>query len=134
MEKIKILGIWHNSHSKAGKEYISSKGKPYELCSIKDDKGYLSGFGNAQTKSFKVGDEIEVEVTMNGDFRNFKIPDQRVSRAEFNEMKKKVSFLDDEVLSLHKKFEALHLKEEVTKIEDFHFPEPDELDEPVEAI
>lgn len=101
MEKIKILGIWHNSKSKAGKEYISSKGKPYELCSIKDDKGYISGFGNSITKSWKVGDEIEVEVTVNGQFRNFKLPDQKVSRAEFDLLAKKVKFLEDEVSYLH---------------------------------
>ena len=117
-EKIKILGIWHNSHSKAGKEYISSKGKPYELCSIKDDKGYLSGFGNQTTKAWKIGDEIEVEVEINGQDRNFKLIDQRVTRQEFDLLKHDIKFCKDEIGYLHKKFEGLDLKNKVEEIED----------------
>lgn len=127
MEKIKILAIYHNSKSKAGKEYISKKGQPYELCSIKDDKGYLSGFGNTQTKLWKIGDEVNLEVTVNGDFRNFKIPDDKVTREEFEIMKKKVKFLDDEVAFLHKEIETLKLGENTRRIEE-DFPEPESLD------
>ena len=139
MEKIEILGIWHNSKSKAGKEYISSKGKPYELCSIKDDKGYLSGFGNAQTKSWKIGDEIEVEVEMNGQYRNFKLIDQKVTRVsnqELDLLKHDIKFCKDEIGFLHKKFEGIDLKNKVEEIEGADKIDlgEDSLPEGVEAI
>ena len=134
MGKIKILGIWHNSKSKAGKEDISSKGKPYELCSIKDDQGYLSGLGNAKTKSWKIGDEIEVEVEINGQYRNFKSPPQTVQREEFEMLKHDIEFCKDEIGYLHKEIDKLKLEGKVEEID--LGPEPSGgMDEPpLEAI
>ena len=105
MEKVKILGIWHNTHNKKGQEYISKNGKPYELCSIKDSKGYISGFGNQTTNAWKVGDEIEIEITPNGNFRNFKLPAKEITRLEFNNLAFEIKALEMRVEKLEEKFE-----------------------------
>lgn len=44
---------------------VSKAGKPYTSCSIKTvehGEEWLNGFGNAQTKSWNPGDEVEVDV------------------------------------------------------------------------
>ena len=75
---------------------------------------------------------MELEIIVNGNYLNFKLP--HVTREEFVVLQKKVKFLDDEVSFLHKEIEALKLGEKVEEIEggidDMHFPEPEGLGEP----
>jgi len=119
MEKIKLTKITHYEKDRDNKPLLTKNNKPYVRCLIQDDKGRkMSGFGSAETQKWSEGNEVSLEIEQRGQYLNFKLPDQRVSREEFDIMKKKVKFLDDEVESLHKEIETLKLGEEVEKIED----------------
>jgi len=100
--KVKLLAIYHNANDRDGNPYLSKKdGKPYEKCTLKDAQGYIYGFGNSATHKWKAGDEVEVEVSQNGQYRNFRLPPKNVTREEFNLLAQKVKFLEDEVEYLH---------------------------------
>ena len=93
-ETIKIVSIYHNKNKKNGDPYISKDGKPYEVCAIKTDDGYVNGFANATTRSWKVGDEVELDIIMNGDYKNFKLPNPNVTRQEFDALVKRIETLE----------------------------------------
>jgi hypothetical protein len=128
--KVKLLGIWHNQKDRNGNAYVSKKtGKPYEKCTIKDEKGYIYGFGSAATREWKIGDEVEIEVTQNGQWRNFRLPPKFVSRNEFDELKKKVNFLTDEIEYLHNHINSRKAPDEAPDEAPNEEPEVD-LEEP----
>ena len=130
MEKIKLTKISHYDKDRDNKPLINRNNKPYTRCLIVDDKGRrISGFGSAITQAWGEGDMVELEITQNGNYLNFKIPNQNVTRQEFDILTKKVKFCKDEIGFLHKKFEGLDLKNKVEEID--LGPEPGEE---VEAI
>lgn len=78
MTKITLTAVYHNDKDRDGKPYVAQKtGKPYTKCNIKcaeyGDK-YLSGFGNALTKTWNVGDTVEIEIEQKGEYLNFSVP------------------------------------------------------------
>ena len=118
MEKIKLTKISHYDKDRDNKPLINRNNKPYTRCLIVDDKGRrISGFGSAITQAWGEGDMVELEITQNGNYLNFKIPDQRVSREEFDLLKHDIKFCKDEIGYLHKRFDTLDLKDKVEEIE-----------------
>lgn len=62
---------------KDGSPLVTKAGKPYTSVRIKTDvtnDDILSGFENDTTKTWKVGDKVEIEVTKNGEYSNFALP------------------------------------------------------------
>lgn len=76
----------------------SKNGKPYVACSIKSGGEYYNGFGNAQTKSWQVGDEVEVDIyeeEYNGKmYKKFRVP------KETDLIKTTLELLGNEILAL----------------------------------
>lgn len=71
--KITIKSINTFTKDKSGNPLMSKMGKPYTRMSItteEHDKP-LSGFANAQSNTWKVGDTVDVEVTENNGYLNF---------------------------------------------------------------
>ena len=83
MNKVTLTAVYHNDKDRDGKPYVAQKtGKPYTKCNIKcaeyGDK-YLSGFGNAVTKTWNVGDSVDIEIEQRGEYLNFSVPKKEVS-------------------------------------------------------
>jgi hypothetical protein len=104
--KLTINGeVYKNTKKKDGTPFIGKNGKPYTLLSfgVKEEVlgkvgARVSGFMNRENENWKDGDEIEVEVTQNGEYLNFKMPDKNVTRAEFDLLINRVKVLEDRVL------------------------------------
>ncbi len=128
--KIKIERIDHYDKNNQGVPYTGKYGA-YSLCriitTIDGEKRTISGIDDKGgiTKGWQDGQEVEVNIEKKivGDktYYNFRIPDQRVSRQEFDILSKKVKFLEDEIGFLHKKLEP-ETKEDA--VEDFDLGEP----------
>lgn len=74
-EKITISRISHFDKDKNGNPLTSKTGKPYTRCLIDlTDGRKVSGFGNATTKKWSAGDEVEIEITQSGEYWNFSVP------------------------------------------------------------
>lgn len=70
METVKITNIKRESK-------ISKTGKPYTSLRMQTEKhqeNWLSGFGNKDNQGWNVGDTVEIEVKMNGQYYNFETP------------------------------------------------------------
>jgi len=84
------------------KERVSSKtGKPFTSLGIKVAEGdykdrWISGFDGLQTKEWKDGDTVEVEVEKKGDFLNFSLPKKdsgpAANSAGLSEIKNLINF------------------------------------------
>lgn len=77
MEKLTITKIAKFTTNKAGEPLKTKTGKPYTSVRIQAQQygdTWLSGFGSQVTDSWKEGDEIEVEVTKNGEYMNWSLP------------------------------------------------------------
>ena len=76
--KLKIDELYVNDKDKNGNPFVSKDGKPFKKVAIKYDGEWYSGFYNKTVASWKVGDEVEVEVEekeFNGKvYKNFKTP------------------------------------------------------------
>lgn len=73
---IKIEKIFHNTHKKDGTPYQNSKGA-FTQCIVysKDKEGNeqkLSGYGDDVTKTWQVGQTVEVDIDRNGEYLNFR--------------------------------------------------------------
>ena len=74
---VKIDQLYHNETDKNGNKLISGRtGRPYTRCVIVSGDTKYYGFGSKTTKSWKEGDTVEIEVTENNGYKNFKLPDQ----------------------------------------------------------
>ena len=84
--KEKITWLKRDTTDKEGSPLISKKtGRPYTRLTLKvESKGdkYLSGFDGVQTKDWKVGDEVEIDITENGQYLNFSVP-KRVEKDSY---------------------------------------------------
>lgn len=75
MEKITRLN--RTDTDKEGNALVSKQGKPYSRLSLKvESQGdkWVSGFGNAQNKDWKVGDEVDIIITPKDEYLNFSMP------------------------------------------------------------
>jgi hypothetical protein len=94
----------------------SKNGKPYVACSIKSGGEYYNGFGNAQTKSWQVGDEVEVETyeeEYNGKmYKKFRVP------KESEQFKQALEVIVKELRSLKERVSKLEGAGSVEKTEE----------------
>lgn len=78
MEKVTLSFVGRYTTDKNNNPLVSKKtGKPYTSLRIKTNEHgdkYLSGFDSAETKEWKVGDVVEVEVEQKGEYLNFSVP------------------------------------------------------------
>lgn len=59
------------------KDRVARSGKPYVSLGLKTQEHgdkWLSGFDGPQTKNWKVGDKVEIEIEQKGDYLNFSVP------------------------------------------------------------
>lgn len=111
--KVTLTGVWHNATNKAGQPFMSKAGKPYERCSIKTaqhGEKYLSGFGNKTTKTWQVGEEVDILVEENGEYLNFSLPKVEVGglseldREMFMRIEKKLDNVNWYIVEMAKAF------------------------------
>lgn len=96
--KVKLTKVGRYTENKDGMAYISKKtGKPFTICRIwtveHGDKP-IGGFDNQTTSEWKEGDEVEIIIKENGQWLNFDIPSDKVTRKEFDEIVKRVDRLE----------------------------------------
>jgi hypothetical protein len=60
--KIKIEKLYRNDKDKNGNPLMSRTGKPYSKISITADEKMYSGFAGKWNETWKIGDEIDVEI------------------------------------------------------------------------
>lgn len=73
--KVVLKRITVSDKSKDGKPFITKDGRPYSRIGIQTDVHgamWLSGFAGEQTKYWKEGDTVHIEVEENGQYLNFK--------------------------------------------------------------
>lgn len=75
--KATITFVGRYTSKKDGSPLIGANGKPYTSLRIKANEygdKFLSGFDNAQTREWKVGDTVEIDVEQKGEYLNFSVP------------------------------------------------------------
>jgi len=99
VEKITISRISFFDKDKEGNQLKSKDGKPYTRCLIDTTDGRkVSGFRNATSAGWKVGDEVEVEVEQKGEYWNFKTVKKEgggVNQEQIDRIEKMVKALYD---------------------------------------
>lgn len=74
IQKVTLSFINRTDKDKNGNPLVTKTGKPYSRLSIKTiqhgDK-YLSGFSDGWNQGWKLGDEVSIDVTQNGQYLNF---------------------------------------------------------------
>lgn len=113
MEKVSITKISRFVNDKNGKQLVSKDGKPYErvnICTDKHGDKWLSGFGSSATKTWAVGDVVEIEVIQNGEYINFKTPKIEVINSN------KTKELEVRILSLEERVSALESAKTINEI------------------
>ena len=81
---------------KDGKPLVSKQGKPYEKVAVKAKEfgeAWISGFGNKGNSGWKEGDVVEIELSQNGDYLNFKMPSLMVTKQEFEDLSLRVTHI-----------------------------------------
>lgn len=105
--KLSLTYVGHFDKDKSGKPYTNAKG-PYEKCLIKAAEygdRWISLFGGKTTKTWKVGDTIDIEVEEKDGYLNGRVPNQAF------ELGKKVAELELEINKVKKQL-ADHIAEE----------------------
>ncbi len=96
--KVKLTKITRINTNKEGEPYISKKtGKPFTICRIwteeHGDKS-IGGFDNQTTSNWKEGDEVEIIVKENGQWLNFEMTSDKVTRKEFDALALRVELIE----------------------------------------
>ena len=91
---IKITKIARNKRQgKNGKEYTSVG------IQIDGFDGWINGFGNAENSNWDVGTEVEIDIKKvekdGKTYYNFVTKPDKITRAEFNELVKRVEMLEN---------------------------------------
>ena len=102
--KLVLEKIYHNTTDKNGNPYIGKNNRPYTKCVIVADGIKYYGFGNKTTRSWHEGDEVEVEVSKNGDYMNFKTLKPKDPVIE--ELEGRVEYLEARLEMIEKKLDA----------------------------
>lgn len=131
---MKITALYINTTKKDGTALISQYGKPFWKVSIKTDQygdKYIYGniYKEDELPTWKVGDEVKLEVTQNGDFLNFKVPtknDGLEGRVQVLENQMKTMFEMMKVKMIHSEMDeqmerAVEADKTEIKLEDIPF-------------
>lgn len=75
--KTTLTQVKRYTKDKDGHPLKTRDGKPYERLNVQVEsygEKWISGFGNSRNKNWQAGDEVEIEVTENGQYLNFSMP------------------------------------------------------------
>ena len=74
--QVALKKITKYTTDKEGKQLMSKQNKPYTRLVIETEEHNkpLSGFENAQTSKWEVGQQVDIEVKENGQYLNFSVP------------------------------------------------------------
>lgn len=120
IRQVKIIAVTRYTKDKNGSPLITKTGKSYTRVSL-NVEGYdkrLSGFESDETKNWKEGDLVEIDVEENGQYLNFKVPKKSDIQADgfekrIQDLERKVGLLEGWIKS-----------EPLPK----NYPDPDEVD------
>ena len=128
-------------------ERTSAKsGKPYTSLSIKTNQygdKYLSGFGNDENASWKVGDEVEIDVatktTDKGEFLNFTVPKIIQRSSDTSKIEVAMGFLHQDIKvmreQMNRVMKKLDIQNTAEKNEAMRNAEPKDINwEPNDAV
>lgn len=138
--KLTITFVGRYTTKKDGSPLIGANGKPYTSLRLKANEygdKFLSGFDNAQTRGWKVGDTVEVDVEQKGEYLNFSVPQKPAGGAiELDMLRREIStnttvlkqilaVAEDIKMSLstHKTIESLK-KVDITPVSEIDFDVP----------
>ena len=127
-QKLTITSITRYSNDKEGKPLVTKDNRPYTRLVLKakeyGDK-VLSGFDSYQTKTLKEGDTIEAEVTQNGEYLNFRLPNKE------DRLFKQMEEIIGKLVKMNNGIQQIltHLQPTQPKVEEVPYPEgePDEV-------
>jgi len=106
---------------------ISKAGKPYTRCSIKTEgtgDEWIDGFSNESTKSWQVGDEVELELYddeyQGKVYKKFRTPKPSdVAIAAVDEVKRELALLKEGMMILTERINRLEKPPSKENFEDF---------------
>ena len=114
MTKVTLTSVYRSDKDKNGNKLISKQGKPFTRLSIKcqeyGDK-WLSGFDNKVTSNWKEGDTVEIEITQNGEYLNFSIPNKEEQTSRV------IEFLKDDLQTI--KTECQMIRGQIVELIDY---------------
>lgn len=122
-----------------GTPLVSAKtGRPYTRLTIKTDvtgDDWVAGFDGADTKNWKVGDDIEIDVTKNGQYSNFSVPkkgavDGQLLKDVYDNTETILNKMVGQGIKLDKILELLEPKKKVTNDIEYPTDEPNPDDVP----
>ena len=96
---VKITKIYRSDKNKQGNPLKTQDGRPYTRVAIQTQEHgakWVSGFENFNTKNWKEGDSVEIEVEPKGEYLNFK------TLSETGKLLKELNNLANRVASLEK--------------------------------
>lgn len=79
MKKYTLTRIYRTTVDKNHNPLRTKNGQPYERVSIQTvehPNAWISGFGSSETNNWKEGDTVGLEVTKNGEYYNWKLPNK----------------------------------------------------------
>ena len=105
--KVKIIKIYRSDKNKAGQPFVNKNGNAFERIAIQTDKNgdkWLGGFSNETNKAWNVGDSVDIDITEDGRWLNFKEAKTNggASGADFNRLLEDVFKIDERVIKLEK--------------------------------
>ena len=102
MLKTTITKIYRSDKKKDGTPLINKNGNAYEKISIQTNQNgdkWVGGFSNETNKAWNVGDSVDIDVTQNGDWLNFKEvkATDGISKTDFEKLESRVSNLEKRI-------------------------------------
>ena len=126
IENVKLTKVYINDTKKDGTKLLTKDGRPYKKIAIQTDKhaGYLSDFIFNQDDpklQWKIGDEVEIIVWQNGEYKNFKAP-TRLDRLEMrmDELEELIRTPDGRSIKEPSEYPEEDIKDDI-KVEDLPF-------------
>lgn len=101
--KIKLTQVRFYATSKQGLPLLDRNQRPFQRVAIQTEthgKQWLSGFAyqGSPMLSWKVGDEVEIEVEQKGQYLNFRLPIQKLNTQE---IMKELSVMKHYLVQIH---------------------------------
>lgn len=101
--KVTLTKVQRSTTNKDGEPYISKNtGKPFTICriwTVEHGEKSLGGFDSYATDKLKEGDEVEIIIEESGQYLNFKMPSDKVTRKEFDALDARVKALEAKPLT-----------------------------------
>lgn|SRR5574343_534160 len=119
LKQITINKVYRNDSKKDGTKYVDKKGKPFQMVTImtrgKEGQDVRMSTIDYQNEYAELmdGQTIELDVTKNGEYINFKYPSevQRLSK-RVDELEKRIKDLEQSIIEDSPKAESSPMKDE----------------------